>query len=248
MLVLLVRTYGLGHAAAARSPRIVALGLFVVLPLFLWGCMMLGHQNYMAERRYYWPILPLSVFVVYSLASLTSVTTRSRLTSILHISGVAYLTGYIAMSLVAIGLFFVPSERGSDQRARLMGTSSTPHHWPSMKIAYEFSPARRFVMGLLKEQPDTLLLTSQEQWFYADPTVDRSRLFYLRCGQLRSKYLSGPARIVILASDEGEPQALWYAHRRAACFDQLPTLHLLQRFPEERLKVLETHVPAGNRA
>ena len=107
-------------------------------------------------------------------------------------------------------------------------------------------------MGLLKEQPDTLLLTSRGQWFYADPTVDRSRLSKLTsCGSLQTKYLSGPARLVILTFDEGGLQALWYysngQHQRADCFERLPDLHLLQRFPEEGLKVLETRVPAGMR-
>jgi hypothetical protein len=83
VLVLWVRTYRLDLSAAARDPRIAALGLFVVLPLVLWGCTMLGNFAYGAIQRYYWPIRPLSVFVVYSLASLPSVTKRSGLTRIL---------------------------------------------------------------------------------------------------------------------------------------------------------------------
>jgi hypothetical protein len=251
LLVLLVRTYGLGLSAAARSPRTAVLGLFIVFPLFLWGCMMLGDHDYVADRRYYWPILPLSVFVVYSLASLTGVTTRSGLTSILHTFGVVYLTGYIAMSLAAIGLFFVPSEHGSYQRAKLMGTSDALRHWPSMKVTYEFSPARRFVMGLLQERLDTLLFTSRAGWFYADPTVDRARLRETFCPGLQAKYLSGPERIVVLTFDKGGPQEVWYysnrGPQRADCFEQLPALNLLQRFPEEGLKVLETSVPVGMR-
>jgi hypothetical protein len=57
--------------------------------------------------------------------------------------------------------------------------------------------------------------------------------------------------MVILTFDEGQPQALWYnsngQHQRADCFERLPGFHLLQRFPEEGLKVLETRVPAGMR-
>ncbi len=175
LLVLVAKTDGLGLSAAAQDPRIVALGLFVVLPLFLWGCMMFGDFDYVADRRYYWPILPLSVFVVYFFASLTGVTRRSSLSRILHIFGVVYLTSYIAMSLACIVLFFVPGARGSSQRAKLMETRL--RHWPSMAVTYEFYSARRFVMELLKEQPDTLLLTSKPQWFYADRTVDQSRLY-----------------------------------------------------------------------
>ncbi len=116
------------------------------------------------------------MFVVYSLASLTGEgTKRSGLRRILHIFGVVYLTGYIAMSLACIVLFFVPGERGSGQRVKLMRGSEF-RHWPSMAVTYEFSPARSFVMELLKEQSGTLLWTSKAQWFYADPTVDQSRL------------------------------------------------------------------------
>jgi hypothetical protein len=209
--------------------------------------MMFGAYDFVADRRYYWPIMPLSVFVVYSFASLPGVTKRSGLSSILHIFSVVYFTGYIVMSLACIVLFFVPGERGSDQRAKLIGTSSAVRLWPSMQVTYEFSLARRFVMELLKEQPDTLLLTSRDYWFFADPTVDKSRFSSLTCPLLKAKYLDGPARIVILTNDAGESQALWYFRQRADCFEQLPTRHLLQRFPEEGLKVLETRVPAGMR-
>jgi hypothetical protein len=72
----------------------------------------------------------------------------------------------------------------------------------------------------------------------------------------QAKSLSGPARIVILTFDDGGPQELWdYAgdatgrgwHQRVDCFDRLLDLHLLQRFPEEGVKVLETRVPADRR-
>jgi hypothetical protein len=252
VLVLWVRTYGFELSAAARDPRIAALGLFVVLPLVLWSCTMFGVFAYGAVQRYYWPIRPLSVFVAYALASLSGVTKRSGLARIWQTFGVVYVTGYIAMSLTCLVLFFVPSERGASQHTKLMGTSNALHHGPSLRVTYEFSPARRFVMGLLKEQPDTLLLTSRGQWFYADPTVDRSRLSELTsCGRLPAKSLSGPARMIMLTFDEGQPQALWYTAngqlQRADCFEQLPDLHLLQRFPEEGLKVLEARVPAGMR-
>jgi hypothetical protein len=111
-------------------------------------------------------------------------------------------------------------------------------------------------MGLLNGQPDTLLLTSKADWFYWDPTVDRSRLYELDCQAVPATYLSGPAHIVVLTSDHGGPQELWYPtgcinnkceRLRADCFERLPDLKLLQRFPEEGVKVLETRVPAGIR-
>jgi hypothetical protein len=251
LLVLVAKLYGRGRAVATQDPRTGALGLFVVLPLVLWGCMIFGAHDYVANRRYYWPLLPLSVFVVYSLASLTGGgTERSGLSRILHIFGVVYLTGYLAMSLAYLVFLFVPGELGSGQRAKLMGGSEV-RHWPSMAVAYEFSPARRFVMALLQEQSDTWLWTSKGQWFYADSTVDQARLFELTA-VCQAKSLSGPARIVILTFDDGGPQELWnYAgdatrgwHQRVDCFDGLLDLHLLQRFPEEGVKILEMRVPA----
>ena len=176
--------------------------------------MTLGDNDYLADRRYYWPLVPLSVFVVYSFASLTDVPKRSGLTRMLQTFGVVYLTGYVAMSLAYIVFFFVPGEHGTNQRQKLM--ASELRHWPSMAVTFEFSPARRLVMRLLKEQPNTLLLTSKAGWFYWDPTVDRSRLYQLNefdCKNLQATYLSGPAHIVILTFDNGGPQELWY-HRR----------------------------------
>ena len=255
LLVFVVKTNGLGPVAATRDPRIMALGLFVVPPLVLWGCMLFGDYDYVADRRYYWPILPLSVLVVYFLASCTGVTKRSSLSRILHLLGVVYLSSYIATSLVFIVLVFVPGERGSAQRAKLMAMPLRP--WPSMAVTYELYSARRFVMELLKEQPDILLLTSKPHWFYADPTVDQSRLYALGDVCSSFKYLSGPARLVFLTYDAGEPHELWrhgpayadgsVAHQRVDCFEGLLDLSLLQRFPEEGVKVLEARVPADMR-
>jgi hypothetical protein len=255
LLVLVAKLYGRGLVVATQDPRRGAVGLFVVLPSVLWGCMIFGAYDFVADPRYYWPLLPLSVFVVYSLASLTGGgTERSGLSRIPHILSVVYLTGYIAMSLACLVLLFVPGELGSGQRAKLMRGGEW-RHWPSMAVAYEFSPARRFVMALLKEQSDTWLWTSKGQWFYADPTVDRARLSEL-AAVCQAKSLSGPARIVILTFDDGGPQELWdYAgdasgrgwHQRVDCFDGLLDLDLLQRFPEEGVKILETRVPADIR-
>jgi hypothetical protein len=216
--------------------------------------MMLNSNDYLADKRYYWAVIPLGVFAIYSLASLTDVPKKSGLTKIFQIFGAVYLTGYIAMNLASIVYFFVPGERGGEQRGKLM--KSELRHWPSMAVTFEYSPARQFVMRLLKERPDTLLLTSKGGWFYWDPIVDRSRLYELNCEAMQARYLSGPARIVILTFDDGEPQELWYyrlndnlrsEHRRADCFERLPDLNLLQRFPEEGVKVLETRVPMGVR-
>jgi cbb3-type cytochrome oxidase subunit 3 len=141
LLALVIKTYGVDLSAASRDARIVPFGLFVALPLVLWGCMTLGDNDYLADRRYYWPLVPLSVFVFYSLASLTDVPKRSGLTRMLQTFGVVYLTGYIAVSLAYIVFFFVPGERGANQRAKLMANEL--RHWPSMAVTYELFCSRR---------------------------------------------------------------------------------------------------------
>ena len=68
-------------------------------------------------------------------------------------------------------------------------------------------------------------------------------------------FSDGTAGLVILTFDQGQPLELWFYSgndrggtvRRAHCFERLPDLHLLQRFPEEGLKVLEAHVATGQR-
>jgi hypothetical protein len=254
-LIVAAKAYGVGLTAASRDHRIVALGLFVALPLILWGCMMFGAHDFLADRRYYWPIIPLSVFVAYSMASLPDLPKKIGLSRILQSLSMVYLGGYVAVSLASMIFFFVPGEHGTNQRAKLLGTE--PHPWPSMAVTYELSPARRFVMGLLKEEPNTLLLTSKAGWFYWDPTVDQSRLYEPNCGGWKATRVTGPARIVILTFDTGAPQELWYylglpnnrsGQGRADCAEWLPNLNLLQRFPEEGVKVLESRVPAGDHA
>ena len=249
-LVLVAKTYGIDFSgAASRDPRITSLGLFVVLPLVLWGCMILGPADYLGHRRYFLPIVPLSVFVVYSFASFTDPKRRS-LTRWLQIFGAVYLTAYVATNLTYSALFFVPGERGTRQLQKLMGADLS--HWPSRAVNYEFYPARNFVLNLLKEQPNTVFLTSKAGWFHWDPAIDQSRLRELRCWDLHPEYLTGPARIIILTFDLGEPQELWYfsvdGTKRADCFEQLPDLQLLNRFPDEGgVKVLEARIAAGRR-
>jgi hypothetical protein len=105
----------------------------------------------------------------------------------------------------------------------------------------------------LAEHPDTLLLTGTAGAFYWDPLVDGSRLFELRCEALQPAYIDGPASLVILTFDQGNARDLWYYRgnavagslRRAHCFERLAGLDLVQRFPEEGMKVLQARVAAG---
>ena len=99
------------------------------------------------------------------------------------------------------------------------------------------------------------MLTNKAGWFYWDPAVDRSKLASSTGEFCEPTYMSGPASIVILTFDEGQPLDLWYysgngiggSHLRANCFERLSDLNVLRRFPEEGIKVLEARVGAGER-
>jgi hypothetical protein len=152
------------------------------------------------------------------------------------------------MIFVYIAFLFMPGSIGATQRLKLIGTAI--HPWPSMAVTHELSPARQFVKRLLKDQPQTLLLTTTPLFTW-DPAIDRSRLRDLNCREDPARYVTGPARILVLTRNEGQPLDLWYygdeGYQRADCFERLPDLNLLEHFPNEELKLLEAHVAAGRR-
>jgi len=248
LLLLVAKTYLVDAKTTAQDPRILALGLFVAVPLVLLACMTLSSTNYVAERRYYWPIVPLSVLVAYSIASIGA-TRPLRALNFCRTVCSLYLIGYVGMSLVYLVFLFVPGRIGTSQREKLF--AGAVHHWPSTAIGYEYSAARGSVMQLLNEHPERPLLTSTAGAFYWDPAVNGSKLFELQCDRPEASYVDGPARLVILTFDVGEPQQVWswgYAGpQRSYCFERLPHLKLLRRFPDEGLKLLEAHIDAGER-
>ena len=243
-IVTWVAAYGVGGRDAARDPRIVGAGLFVALPVVLWACMTLSSYDYLADQRYYWPLVPLSTLILYTYAAGTAAVKRWRMPAL------TYVAAYMMVGLLGIAALFGSGERGSAQRVRLIGTRSFDH-WPSTKVTYDFYPSRGFVRTLLDEQPGTLFLSSKTHWFLADSTIDQSRILPLTCNGLPATWFSGPARVVILSFDHpGPAQGLWAwtgkeEPERASCFERLPGLTLVRRFPLEGVKVLESRIPSG---
>jgi hypothetical protein len=231
--------------------KTATIGFFVAVPLFLWGCMMLGEYAYVTDLRYYIPLLPIAPFLAYACASAHG-EHESKLQRLLRIASLGYLTGYLCLAVAGVALLVLPIEQGSGKRAKLMGTRDL-QHWPSLKATYEFSAARTHVVRLLREQPDTILVTNREFWFYADPTLDRSRIFRTEIpGTFRANYVNGPVRVLIVALDplggpveELQVFTAWAKPERADYLERLPGLRLLTRFPEENIKILEANVPAG---
>jgi hypothetical protein len=258
-LGLAARINGTDLWTASRDLRLASLGLFVVFPLLLWGCMLFGIYDYLANARYYLPLLPLSVLVVYWVASLR-VSNGNRLTKVVQVLSTIYVSGYVILTSLYVILFFAPGDRGMIERGRLLPGGPDP--WPSVGVRGESSAARRFVIKRLKEQPGAVLLTTNKRALFVwDPSLDRSRIHELTCGSLpNTAQLNGPARVVILTLDYGEPVDLWERSNKmidtleitdnapeiqhVECFERLPGLTLLRRFPQESLKVIESNVPA----
>jgi len=248
----------LGHrslTAASRDVRTAAVGLFVLVPLFLLACGIVG-AIYVGVARYYIPLLPLAVFVAYALGSGERNPGR-KIQAFTQMISRGYLAGYLCMAALGVAFLLVPDGpggRGTSRRRALAGTYTLPP-WPSTKVIYESFASRNYVLALLKDEPNTVLVTNVEYWFYADPSVDWSRLHRLRSRVRgwRASYIRGPARILIIAVEPFEAPIdvlfAWESARwqRVDYFERLPTLRLLKKFPAESVKVLELRVPDGSR-
>ena len=253
LLLLAFATYRSALTLTARDKRLVALGLLPAIPLFLWGCMTLSAANYLADLRYFWPLVPLSVLVAYSIASIGNLGQRRVTGRVLRAIAALYMFGYVGITLLYVFLLFVPGRIGMTERGRLMGGSLD--HWPSMAVTHEYSAGRQFVLEQMKADPNALLVMSTGGAFYWDPAVDASRVHETNCGGSDPRYFEGPVRILIFTFDEGEADEVWrYSgnstlgfRSRAACFERLPGRRLLRRFPDERMKLLEASVAPGQR-
>jgi hypothetical protein len=212
---------------AARDVRVVGAVFLVVMPLFLFmwtGC---SDYIYVLEPRYYLVTLPMFILVAYQLA-IPVEPNGTRLD--------AWLSRAIGDSI----------------RIKLMAISKDRWHLPSNKTTYEFSPGRAFIVDLLRANPKTVLVTNHEEWFYAEPTIDQSRI--RRPKDLRATCVSGPARLLIAIQDH-DPGPLtrvaWFGHYDqrwiADYFDGISDIQLLREFPAEEIRVVEARVKQGER-
>jgi len=236
---------------AVRDVRVIASGLFLALSLFVLGWSSVAEYIYALEPRYYLPLIPLFVLVVYQLA-LPSGNDGSRFQRWISTGSRLYLAAYVLIAVIAVIRFLIPGEFGSASRVRLLGRKSYDVHWPSMKLTYEFYRGRAFVVSQMKARSDTVLVTDHAEWFYAESDIDRSRVRRLK--DLEATYVSGPVRLLIVLQDRA-PGPLWrvswwghYDHRWIAdYFQDLPDVRLLREFPDEDIRVVEAVVPEGAR-
>ena len=231
-----------------RDPMVLSLGLFVFLPCVLLGAMAFGQWDYVGDRRYYRPLIPLMVLVAYSVAFVDS-GRKTLIATVLRGSLKLYVLGFAAMTVVYVLLMLTPTGLGGTQRLKLMGAAV--HGWPSLAIAQEQMPSRQFVISRLKEHPDAVLLTSRLMLFQWDRGVDNSRVHGVDCDDVLDA--SGPATVIIHTFDLGRPEEVWSTDGTAfvgknipeSCWSVLPNLRLLEHFPDEGLKVLEARIDAN---
>ena len=220
--------------------RIVAAGLLIVLPPFLWACGLVGTFNYLRILRYYEPLRPLAVLVAFFLAS--EKPARVGRVLLFGPAAQAYVLAFIVTTAVEAAFIAVPTASGDPWRRALVGVE--PHPWPSFRLTYEFSASRDFTLRLLESDPKALLITNREYWFYADPAADRSRIMrWEPCGSLRATQISGPLRIFILETELATPGRLG---ARGTCWPELPE-KVVKRFPEERMTVLQADLGEHDR-
>jgi hypothetical protein len=227
--------------------------LLLALPIFLWTAGIFGGVDFLQLPRHHWSVRPLAVFIAFFIAT-DAWATRSWEggASALRWISRTYIVAFLFVTAAEVVYVFVPTERGDVRRLTVLGNTQL-RPWPTTRLNYEFSPARKFVLDLMKAQPDATLITTRENWFYADPKADRWRIMrWEPCEQLRASYVNGPARLILFVTDTGGPVNEVEVSRRnragtSECLDKLPDLKLVRQFPDEQMKVLEAEIPAGRR-
>jgi hypothetical protein len=247
-----VAFHGRNAWRASGDVRVAAAGLFLLIPLFLWASEIFGGTTFAVVQRYYQPSVPLAVFIAYAFAAVTRPGRQAVHEVAASLLGRAYVAGFIAMGCLSLFLLAAPGPHGQWRRTQLVGTMYR-RPWPSSKLIYEFSAAHDYVQGVMRANPDSLLITDREAWFYADPTVNQSRIHRIEsCPKLAASHLTGPAQLLVLAEYRGEDQRFYWSNgvtapQFAKCFSRLPRLNVVQRFPDEGLYVLQGTVAPGTR-
>jgi len=237
-------------AGAFSDPRVAATLFIPVLALVLWGCMFLGSYNYLSDLRYYWPVVPLTVFIAWFLA-VPQEKSSGKMIRLLQGTSLVFVLAVLLTGVIRLVSLFQPGAYGDAQREMLVGAKARVP-WPCMRVEYEDHEARRYVVDYLRRHPETFLLTGYEPWFYADRSLDRSRiirlLFFDRWPRV---HVAGPARLLFMVRDYGEPEQIvwgWQGDRPSVfSLHHFPRVKVLERFPDWRIKVVEAVVPTGAR-
>jgi hypothetical protein len=229
--------------------RIVAAGALVMLPAFLWTCGLIGTYVYVRDVRYYEQLRPLAVCIASYLGVRNMNHDPPRLRAVTWLSR-AYVFAFVVMTAVEVAVVFTPTAAGATWRRAILGAEPRP--WPSHQLTYESSAARRLALERMSADPNAVLITTREQWFYADPDADRSRIMrWENCESVRATHITGPARFLIFEADRADAVTpLQWPDRpaqRRSCWPRMPEVKLIGHFPDEGLRLLQADVPEGTR-
>ena len=256
LLPLLVYFQSKKHSFGESLQDIKILGslLSLMTPAFLMVCMVLGSNNsynYVGDKRYYVFLIPLTILLMVYLAC--SLENKTRFGKLISKCCSIYFLGFLAMSGIGVVFLFIPGLQGKVMREKLMRDSDIAT-FPSLGLAHKHSPMRHYVVETLKRKPGMHLLTNFEFLFWADASLNQSRIHRLAlCQELSGKTVKGPQSILIAAIDEGDEK--FYAlgvtgYSESPCITEIPGLKLLQTFnetfyPATKIKVLEAEIPSG---
>ena len=225
--------------------------LVVAIPIFLILCMILGSYDYVGDRRYYMPLVPM---VLLLLAYLAGARSGNKKADIIIAGGASiYVFGFLVMCIVGMAFFFIPSAHGNVMRSRLMKDSNFST-FPSQGIAFEHSPMRKFVVEYWKKHPDMQILTNFESLFWPDSSLNQARIHRIpECRKISGLALKGPTNILIVAidRDDGEFYNVGAGfHPPTPCLKQIGNFTQLAIFhevfyPATKIKVMKTDIPEG---
>jgi len=213
--------------------------------------MFFGSYDYLGDLRYYEPVVPLVVFIAWFLALPAENERAGKLIRVAQRVALVFVMVFILIEIARFVFLFRPGLHGDAQREMLVGARPRLP-WPSMRVEYEDYEPRRYAVDYLRKYPETFLLTNYEAWFYADPSLDRSRITRLLLFDRWPKvHVAGPARLLFLVLDCGEPEEVFWGWQgdRAYIFSlhHFPIVRVPKRFPDWRIKVIEAVVPSGAR-
>lgn len=226
--------------------------LIVTVPVFLILCMALGSYDYVGDRRYYAPLIPLALLLLAYLAGARA--GKRMWDRIINWSACSYVMAFLTMCTLGVVFFFVPGAHGNVMRSKLMKDADI-FTFPSQGIAYEHSPMRKYVVEKLQQEPHIQVLTNFESLFWADSTIDRSKIHRIsECHKIAGQKIVGPKTILIAAVDKGDNK--FYSVNEygntifVPCIKNLGEMTLLETlhekiYPATKIKVLLAEIPHG---
>jgi hypothetical protein len=226
--------------------------LGVAIPALLILCMALGSYDYVGDRRYYTPLVPLSLLLLAYFVGIRSGTQKFEL--ITKWAATAFISSFLVMCILGVVFFFVPGAHGNVMRTRVMKDADILT-FPAQGIAYERSPMRKYVIEKMQQQPEILLFTNFETLFWADDSLDHGKIHRIsECHKISGQKIIGPKTILIVAVDKEDSK--FYSVNEygdtifAPCVENLGEMTLLETFDEKiypatKIKVLLSKIPHG---